>query len=185
MTLAEYLKCTLTVVGARLLLNLHAVACPFCTFYVEVNWAFALLTLYCCANLIAFLATDDASMVELRKIHLMHFNRSLRRDDWSLHPQGTAMMYPVVERVSQRCCSEFKSWFVALEKVGIVLGRVMVLFLVLIEVELKLFLLFDYQLRCCQLFCSHARVFLSQFDCDQAVVIFLQDTLTVATFSLQ
>ena len=61
----------------------------------------------------------------------------------------------------------------------------MVLFLVLIEVELKLFLLFDYQLRCCQLFCSHARVFLSQFDCDQAVVIFLQDTLTVATFSLQ
>jgi hypothetical protein len=66
---------------------------------VELNVAIVLAALHTSSDLASSFATNYTALIELGKVHLVHFNRLSWCDNWALHPHTAAMMDPVIESV--------------------------------------------------------------------------------------
>ena len=135
MTFTEYLVDSLAIVVLLVLLNFHAVSGSFGAFNVEIDLTFGLEAFDDGANFDAFLATNDASMVELLVVEPDHSYRRLRRDRRPRCPHGTAMVHPHVQSVCHGSIRRFQHLFVSSYEMAIILRNTMILLFMLIEIQ--------------------------------------------------
>lgn len=167
-----------------LLLHLHAVVLSLGALHVEPDLALLLVALYAGAHVKTFLAADEAALVESVEVKSSHVHRGTRRHHWLFHPEGAAVVHPVVERVSGRSLYLQKSR-VSLDEVTVVLGGVVVGALVLVEVKEGRLLSLQVEHDSCQCWRTVASVNPGKFDASLLLVKLSLDIGLVHLFTTE
>ena len=109
---------------------------------MEVYLTILLCTLNDCSDIWSFLAAYNTPNIKFAVIKLIHLDRGSWGDLRSRHPERAAMMHPVVERIGYWAVFILKLSLILLQEMAIILWNAVVLLLMLIEIQLKLVLVF-------------------------------------------
>lgn len=143
MRLTEYFENLFSVViDPILLFNFHAVIGSLCAFYMEVNLTVQFGTLYDSSLLRTFLTAYNTANIELWEVQFIHFDRCPWSNLRTWHPHWATVMNPMVESFSLRGILIFQLLLVPWQESWIVFRDTMVWLFVLVEIKLKIVLIF-------------------------------------------
>ena len=151
---------------------------------MEIDFAVRFCALYNCSCIGSLFAAYDTSYIELAEVKLVHFYWGSWCHLRSWHPQGTAVMDPVVQSICDWTIFILQFCLVFLQEMAIIFRDAVVLLLMLVEIQLK-FILRMHMLSYITQWSGRFSFFLSQFNHLILLVVYIKYLRFIGFLSLE